>query len=66
MAGLEKLGYKHAFQPYSYSLRPFSKAINKAIHRLRPPSLYRVKVCHCDLKVSRSQAKMMRILSITS
>ena len=24
-AGLEKLSYKHAFQPYSYSIRPFSK-----------------------------------------
>ena len=23
--GLEKLGYEHAFQPYSYSLRPFYK-----------------------------------------
>ena len=39
-AGPEKLGYKHAFQLYSYSLRPFSKAI----HRFRPPSLYRVNI----------------------
>ena len=46
-AGLEKLGYKHAFQPYS--LRPFSKGgrgtpTPQAIHRFRPPSLYRVKL----------------------
>ena len=39
-AGLEKLGFKHAFQPYTYSLRPFSP---QSIHKFRPPSLYRVK-----------------------
>ena len=41
-AGLEKLGYEHAFQPYTYSLRLFSKggdAPPQSIHRFRPPSL---------------------------
>ena len=38
---LKKLGYEHAFKPYTYSLRPFS--IHTSIHRFRPPSLYRVK-----------------------
>ena len=36
------------FQPYNYSLRPFSKGGGvgrppQAIHRFRPPSLYRVE-----------------------
>ena len=38
--GLEKLGYEqHAFQPYTYSFRPFSKGGGRGT----PPSLYRVK-----------------------
>jgi len=30
-AGLEKLGFEHAFQPYNYSLRPFTppRLLNK-------------------------------------
>ena len=49
--------YEHAFQPYTYSLRPFSKEGGawdtppQAIHRLRPPSLYGVNrtgyIKHC-------------------
>ena len=35
-AGLEKLGYEHAFQPYTYSLRPFSRGGGAK----RPPRLY--------------------------
>ena len=47
-ASLEKLCYEHAFQPYTYSLRPFSRGGGKrplpqAIHRFRPPSLFRVQ-----------------------
>ena len=37
-AGLKKLGYEHAFQPYTYSLRPFSRGGPQAIHRFRPPA----------------------------
>ena len=41
------MGYEHAFQPYTYSLRPFSRGGGRqtppqAIHRFRPPSLFRV------------------------
>ena len=39
-AGHEKLGYEHVFQPYAYSLRPFSRGGPQAIQRIRPPSLY--------------------------
>ena len=39
----------NAFQPYTYSLRPFSRGVWDApflqsIHRFRPPSHFRVKV----------------------
>ena len=47
-AGLEIFGYKDAFQPYTYSLMPFSREgrawdAPQSIHRFRPPCLYRVK-----------------------
>ena len=43
------LGYEHAFQPYTYSLRPFSRggmpnAPPQAIHSFKPPSLFRVNI----------------------
>ena len=34
-AGHEKLGYEHAFQPYAYSLRPYSGG-----RQTPPPRLY--------------------------
>jgi len=44
------LGYVRAFQPYTYSIRPFSwgggrqtQTPPQAKHRFRPPKLYRVK-----------------------
>ena len=42
-AGLEKLGYEHAFQLYTYSLRPFSMGrwawdASQALQRFRPPA----------------------------
>ena len=36
-ADLEKLGFEHAFQPYIYSLRPFSKGGGR---KTPPSSLY--------------------------
>ena len=49
-AGLEKLGYEQAFQPYTFSLWSFSRGgvgvgrPPQAMHKLRPPSLYWVSV----------------------
>ena len=48
------MGYAHAFQPYTYSLRarPFScegggaPIAPQAIHRFRNPSLYRLRKLH--------------------
>ena len=46
------LCFEHAFQPYPYSLRPVFRGGGqthhpRAIHRLRPPSLYRVNISPC-------------------
>ena len=64
-AGLEKLGYEHAFQPYTYSIRLFSWGLY--INSDPPPAFIGLKdVSHVNLTLHSIDKRYLQICATVS